>query len=71
MMPQKGRTVKFLDPNHPMFRRAWVRCLTVLLPLGWGVVEMMTGNPRWALLFAAAGAYAFWALILQGPDRSS
>ena len=59
----------FLDPDHPMFRRAWVRWVTTLLPLGWGGFELWMGNPIWALLFAAAGAYAGWKLILQGPSQ--
>ncbi len=58
---------KFLDPDHPMFRHAWVRWLTTLLPLGWGGVEFYLGNPGWATLFGAAGAYAGWVLILKKP----
>ena len=55
----------FLDPDHPMFRQAWVRWLTSLGPLGWGGFELWLGNPMWALLFGAAGGYAFWKLIWE------
>jgi hypothetical protein len=60
----------FLDANHPMFRKAWVRWATALIPLGWGGLELSWGNTGWAFLFGAAGAYAFWALIMKGPDQA-
>lgn len=57
---------KFLDRDHPMFRRAWVRWATVLVPFFWAAVELFVLNgPGWAIMFAAAGAYAFWVLILR------
>ncbi len=59
---------KFLDANHPMFRRAWVRWFTAGAPLGWAGFELYLGNSFWALLFGAAGAYAAWVLIVKGPD---
>lgn len=59
---------KMLDPNHPMFRRAWVRWVTTLAPLGWGVFEFSLGNPFWGVLFGAAGAYAGYVLILKKPE---
>jgi hypothetical protein len=63
--------VKFLDRNHPMFRRAWLRWTTAVVPLVWAGVELLLGNPGWAVLFGAAGAYAFWELIVKGPDHPS
>lgn len=54
-----------LDPDHPMFRRAWVRWATSLLPLAWGALELSWGNPFWAIIFGGAGAYAGYVLILQ------
>jgi hypothetical protein len=59
----------FLDPDHPMFRRAWVRWATTLVPLAWAAFELSMGNTLWALMFGAAGAYAGWKLILQGPTQ--
>jgi hypothetical protein len=53
-----------------MFRKAWVRWATALIPLGWGGLELSWGNTGWAFLFGAAGAYAFWALIVKGPDQA-
>lgn len=61
--------MKFLDPNDPFFARAWVRWVTVLLPLGWAGVEFWQGAPLWGVLFLAAGLYAGWQLfILRKPD---
>ena len=65
----EARMKTFLDPNHPMFRRAWVRWATALAPLGWAGFELMMGNPMWAILFGAAGGYAAWVLIIKGPDQ--
>lgn len=60
--------MKFLDPNHPFFRPVWRRWATALFPLTWGGVEIITGSPGWAVLFFAVGGYAFWMLIVKGPD---
>lgn len=61
--------MKLLDANHPMFRRPWVRWATALVPLGWAGVEFSLGSPGWGMIFAAAGAYAFYVLVLRGPDQ--
>lgn len=61
--------MKFLDPNHPFFARAWVRWATAVLPVLWAGVEFINDNPGWGVLFAGAGAYAFWMLIVRGPDQ--
>lgn len=60
-MPRKP----FLDPDHPMFAKAWVRWLVTLLPIGWGLFEMVKGDPMWGLIFLAAGAYAGKVLIYR------
>lgn len=58
--------MKFLDPNDPFFRNPLVRWGTVLLPLGWGLFELLwVGSPLWGILFLAAGAYAGWMLFFQ------
>jgi len=59
---------RILDPNHPFFRPVWRRWLTAGVPLAWSIVEIATGSPGWAMLFGAAGAYAFWVLIVKGPS---
>lgn len=60
---------KFLDADHPMFRRAWVRWLTGLFPTGWGLFEFSLGEPFWGVLFLAAGLYALWVLVWQRRDQ--
>lgn len=62
--------MKFLDPNDPFFRHPLVRWVTVLLPLGWAVVEFVwQGSPFWGMLFLAAGLYAGWQLFFnRKPD---
>lgn len=58
--------MKFLDPDDPFFRSPVVRWLTVLLPLGWGIVEFVwMGAPFWGFLFVAAGGYAGWMLFFK------
>lgn len=59
--------MKLIDPDHPFFRPAWRRWATALLPLLWAGWEFANGYPGWGLLFGAAGAYAFWMLILRYP----
>ena len=58
--------MKFLDPDDPFFRNPLVRWLTVLVPIGWGLVELfVTGSPLWSVLFLTAGAYAGYMLVLR------
>jgi hypothetical protein len=52
-----------------MFRRPWVRVISVAAPLGWAVFEFAGGAPFWGVIFAALGAYAAWELYLRGPDE--
>ncbi|TKW67564.1 MAG: hypothetical protein DI616_04375 [Paracoccus denitrificans] len=58
-----------VDPNHPFFRKLWVRILCVVFPFGWAIMEMMNGQIFWAILFAAAGAVLVHALFIVGPDK--
>ncbi len=60
---------RFLDRDHPMFRRPWVRVMTVAAPLGWAVFEFAGGAPFWGVVFAALGGYALWELFLRGADE--
>jgi hypothetical protein len=61
--------IRILDADHPMFRRAWVRWATTLLPLAWAGFELWNGSPGWALLFGAAGVYAGYVLLVRGPGQ--
>ncbi len=60
---------KFLDRDDPFFAAPWRRWATTILPLAWGLVELLwLEQPFWAILFLAAGAYAGWELILR-PEK--
>ena len=59
--------MKLIDPDHPFFVPVWRRWLVSGGPLAWAVFELATGNAGWAVLFGAAGAYAFYELIIRGP----
>lgn len=61
--------MKILDPNDPFFRRPALRWATVILPLAMALGEFIWGSPGWGAAFAAAGLYAFWILIVKGPDQ--
>lgn len=50
--------------RHPMFRPLWVRLLITGLALGWALVELATGNPVWAAVFGAAGAWCAWEFFV-------
>lgn len=60
--------MRFLDPDHPFFAKPLVRWLTTVLPLGWAGFEFVSGSPGWGILFAAAGAYAGYMLLIVGPS---
>jgi hypothetical protein len=60
--------MKFLDRNHPIFRKSWVRIVSVGLPALWSVVEFSMQNPFWGLLFGALAAYAVYELYLRTAD---
>ena len=63
--------MQLIDPNHPFYRTPLRRWLTVALPAVWAVVEVIMGSPGWAVIWAAAAAYAFWILIVKGPDKGA
>ena len=56
-----------LDANHPFFAPVWRRWVAAIFPILWGAVELYMGSPGWALIFAGAGAWAYWELIHKGP----
>ncbi len=59
---------KLLDANDPFFAPVWRRWATCVLPGAWGVAEFWFSEPFWGIIFVAAGVYAFYQLILKGPE---
>ncbi|RFB90718.1 hypothetical protein B5K08_17400 [Rhizobium leguminosarum bv. trifolii] len=55
--------MQLIDPNHPAYRRLWVRVAIVAVCFGWAAFEIVGGDPFWAVLSAAAGAYSFYMLF--------
>ena len=49
---------KFLDRDHPVFAKMWVRVATTALPLVWAAVEFWFASPGWGAMFLAAGLWA-------------
>lgn len=61
--------MKIIDPDHPFFAPLWRRWATVIFALFWAGVELFAlQSPGWAVLFGAAGVFAFYVLIYQGPS---
>lgn len=61
--------MQILDPKHPFFKPLWRRVLTVVLPAGWGVVELANNALGWALIFFAAAGYAAYELLIMYDRR--
>lgn len=58
-----GAQMQLIDPNHPAYRRLWVRIAIVAVCFGWAAVEIIGGDPFWAVISAGAGAYAYYTLF--------
>lgn len=56
------------DLQHPFFRPLWIRIVVVAICLGWAGLELATGNPGWALLFAAAGVWCIYQFFVIWKD---
>lgn len=53
--------------DTPWFRPLRRRLLVTGLALGWGIFELVTGAPLWAVAFLGTGALATWELLLTYP----
>ncbi|EPE98017.1 hypothetical protein [Rhizobium grahamii] len=64
--------MQLIDPNHPAYRPLWARVLIVAVCFGWALVEIITGDPFWAVLSGGAGVYAaymlFWSYKPQAVE---
>ncbi|PWE49140.1 hypothetical protein DEM26_14895 [Thioclava sp. NG1] len=60
---------RFLDFDTPWFRPLWKRLLVVGVALGWGLFELVAGEPGFAILFLAMGGYAAYRLFVTFKPR--
>lgn len=63
--------MRVFDLRHPFFNPLWRRVGTVAIAGGWALVELLGGNPGWAILFggvAAWCAYEFFVTWTPQPD---
>ncbi len=57
--------------DHPFFRPLAVRTIVVLFCVSWGIFELVTGGPFWAIIFLALGGYAAYHLFIDfNPEAS-
>ena len=59
---QEDRPLK--DASHPFFRPLWRRIAVVAVCAAWAVVELVVGDPTWAIMVGAVGAYAAYAFLI-------
>ncbi|WP_028748513.1 hypothetical protein [Rhizobium mesoamericanum] len=62
--------MQLIDPQHPAYRPLWARILIVAVCLGWALVEIITGDPFWAVLSGGAGVYAAYMLFWTYKPQS-
>jgi len=63
--------LKLFDFEHPYFRPVWVRILVVVICLGWGLLELSTGETFWAVLFLGVGLIAAWQFATIDYDKDA
>lgn len=71
-MTEKGRRFRAnaLDLRHPFFNSLWRRIVLVCLLAVWAVIEILYGNPYWALLAGGLGAYvAYVFFAVSDPSK--
>ena len=56
---------KFLDRDHPIFAKVWIRVLTVAVPAVMAALDFFHGNPGWGVIFAGGAIWALWELYLR------
>ncbi len=60
----KGTIQALLDVQVPFFRPLWRRIATVVVVAGWTIMEIVNGNPAWAVLAGGIGAYLIWQFFV-------
>jgi hypothetical protein len=71
-MPETGMTGgKVFDLDHDFYRPLWIRLVITLGTIGWGLVEVATGNNFWAVLFIGIGVYSGYRFFVTFNPKSS
>ena len=52
------------DFDNDFYRPLWIRIVLVATAIGWGIVEVITGSPGFAVLFLSVGGYIAYRLLL-------
>ncbi|HEV7256013.1 MAG TPA: DUF3329 domain-containing protein [Mesorhizobium sp.] len=53
------------DADHPFLRPLWRRVALVAFCAAWGLFELVSGSPGWALLFGGMAAYGAWLYLIN------
>lgn len=62
-MSKKRRN--FWDVRSPVLRPLWLRVVIVTASAGWALLEFLSGNMFWAIIFGTAAAYLYVQLLLK------
>lgn len=62
---------KLIDLYHPFFAPVWVRVVTVLVAIAWGLFELSTGAVLWAVVFIGIGVVCAWQFATIDYDAPS
>ncbi|CAN7421352.1 DUF3329 domain-containing protein [Neorhizobium sp. LjRoot104] len=54
-----------IDPNHPFYAPLWRRVLIPAVCAVWAIFELVAGEPFWAIIVGALGAYAAYKLFIE------
>ena len=63
--PNKRKRHPALDLRVPFFRPVWRRVVTVAVIAVWALIEVIYGNPWWALLAGGIGTYAGYVFFFD------
>ncbi len=55
--------MNIIQPEHPFFRPAYRRIITVVVATSWAVMEWTINDPLWALIATTMAGLAFYELI--------
>jgi hypothetical protein len=54
-----------IDPDHPFYKPLWRRVLIPVVCAAWVIFELVAGEPFWAVIVGAVGAYATYKLFIE------